>query len=276
MSRCCIIDENNKMIPLSEQEMKNILKNGTTSNDIIHWNDKSYEYIKLSFDEDSIRILKDITKLENLMKQNEELKRENHGLKKDNLTKLYRADCAMKVVREYILNAYQNGIPFSIVMGDIDKFKSINDNYGHETGNIVLKSIGECLLNNIRTTTSQIQVEKRKNIDFEKDIIIRYGGEEILFLFKNINLSHTIERIENIRKQIETLNPGNISVTMSFGIFYFEKQKNTLEITEQNLYRSVSKLVHCADKAMYHSKENGRNLTSVYDNDKCYVITKKR
>ena len=64
MSRCCIIDENNKMIPLSEQEMKNILKNGTTSNDIIHWNAKSYEYIELSFDEDSIRILKDITKLE--------------------------------------------------------------------------------------------------------------------------------------------------------------------------------------------------------------------
>lgn len=264
------------MIPLSEQEMKNILKNGTTSNDIIHWNAKSYEYIELSFDDDSIRILKDITKLENLIRRNEELIKENYGLKKDNLTKLYRADWAMKVVREYILNAYQNGIPFSLVMGDIDKFKSINDTYGHETGNVVLKSIGECLLNNMRTTTSQMQEEKRKSIYSEKDIIIRYGGEEILFLFKNIDLNHTIERIESIRKQIETLNPGNISVTMSFGIFHFEKQKITLEITEQSLYRSVSELVHCADKAMYHSKESGRNLTSIYDNGKCYIITKKR
>ena len=276
MSRCCIINENNKMFPLSEKEMNKILENGTTSDGIIHLGSKSYEYIELSFDKESIRILKDITKLEILVKQNKELIKENHGLRKDNLTKLYRADCAMKVVREYILNAYQQEIPFSLIMGDIDKFKSINDTYGHEIGNAVLESIGKCLLNNARTRSSQVQEEKRKADHSENDIIIRYGGEEILFLFKNIDLNYTIERVESIRTQIELLNPSNISVTMSFGIFHFEKQKDTLEITEQNLYRSVSKLVHCTDKAMYNSKESGRNMTSVYDKDKCYIITKKR
>lgn len=264
------------MFPLSEKEMNKILENGTTSDGIIHLGSKSYEYIELSFDKESIRILKDITKLEILVKQNKELIKENHGLRKDNLTKLYRADCAMKVVREYILNAYQQEIPFSLIMGDIDKFKSINDTYGHEIGNAVLESIGKCLLNNARTRSSQVQEEKRKADHSENDIIIRYGGEEILFLFKNIDLNYTIERVESIRTQIELLNPSNISVTMSFGIFHFEKQKDTLEITEQNLYRSVSKLVHCTDKAMYNSKESGRNMTSVYDKDKCYIITKKR
>lgn len=293
MSKCCIIDENNKMLPFSHDEavarMTHILKNSEAANGIIRFENKVYEYIELCFDDEVIRILKDVTKLNYFADQNaklqnliNELKKENRVLKKDNLTKLYRADCAMKVVREYILYAYDMNIPFSLVMADIDKFKNINDTYGHEVGNVVLESIGKKLLDDLRTRTRQVNKERRDSLPNKispldkNDIIIRYGGEEILFLIKNINLEDTINRIEYIREGIENLNPNGIHVTMSFGIFHFDNQNELTDITEENIYKKVSRLVQYADKAMYNSKQNGRNLTSVYDmeNSSCYIVKK--
>lgn len=295
MSKCCIIDENNKMIPLTHEETINkmtyILKNGEIGNGIIRFEDKSYEYIELNFDGEVIRILKDVTKLDYLIKQNLKLqniisglRKENNGLKKDNLTKLYRADCAMKVVRQYILYAYEMNIPFSLVMADIDKFKNVNDTYGHEVGNMVLECIGKTLLENVRTSSKQIKDDRRNKEDNElsvldkNDIVIRYGGEEVLILIKNITLEDTIDRIEEIRKNIELLNPNGIHVTMSFGIFNVNNNSILPEITKENIYKSVSELVQYADKAMYYSKQNGRNLTSVFDSQtrNCYIVNQKR
>ena len=283
MSKCCILDENNKMLPLTHEEavrkMTYILKNCNASNGIIQFEDKKYEYIELNFENEVVRILKDVTKYQKLKEQNdklqiivEDLKEENKGLKKDKLTGLYRADCAMKVVRAYILHAYESNIPFSLVMADIDKFKNVNDIYGHEFGNKVLSNVGKTLLESVRTHIKQIDSEKRKK-DFNSlspldkgDIVVRYGGEEILILIKDINLEDTIKRTEEIRKKIENINIDGINVTMSFGIFNSDDKNNLFEITEENIYRSVSKIVQLADRAMYTSKQNGRNLTSVYDN----------
>ena len=295
VSKCCIIDENNKMLPLTHDEAINqityILKNGKAANGIIRFENKAYEYVELNFDGEIIRILKDVTKLDSLIGQNarlqmliDSLRKENKGLKKDSLTKLYRADCAMKVVRQYILYAYQMNIPFSLVMADIDKFKDVNDTYGHEVGNRVLERIGKNLLANVRTRSKQVTQERRINslnrtttLD-DGDIVIRYGGEEILFLIKNVTLEDTINRVEQLRKNVELLEPDGIHVTMSFGIFNFKDKVELPEINEENIYKSVSKLVQCADKAMYHSKQNGRNLTSAFDNEygTCYIVTKNK
>lgn len=295
VSKCCIIDENNKMLPLTHEEaisqMTYILKNGKANNGIIQFKDRSYEYVELNFDGEIVRILKDITRLHYLIEQNEqlhnlinELQRENKGLRKDSLTKLYRTDCAMKVVCQYVLYAYQMNIPFSLVMADIDKFKNVNDTYGHETGNRVLECIGKNLLANVRTRSKQVEQERRANslnktakLD-NGDIVIRYGGEEVLFLIKNITLEDTINRVEQIRKNIESLEPDGIRVTMSFGIFNFKNKNDLPEINEENIYKSVSKLVQCADKAMYYSKQNGRNLTSVFENEygSCYIATNNK
>lgn len=294
MSKCCIIDENNKMLPLTHDEavkrMTYILKNCNASNGIIQFEDKKYEYIELNFENEVVRILKDITRYYRLKEQNEklqtlveDLKEENKGLKKDSLTGLYRADCAMKVVRKYILHAYQKDIPFSIIMADIDKFKNVNDTYGHEFGNKVLSTVGKTILENVRTHIKPITSERRKN-DFDSlspldkgDIVVRYGGEEILILIKDIGLEETIERTEELRKKIESINIDGINITMSFGIFNSSNKENLPEITEENMYRSVSQIVQFADKAMYNSKENGRNITSVYDNEKelPYTIEKQ-
>ena len=173
MNKCCIIDENNQMLPLTHEEATDrvtyILNNGDVDDDIIHFEGKVYEYIELDFNDENVKILKDITKLNCLIDQNSklqdlicELRKENKGLRKDNLTKLYRADCAMKVVRQYILYAYKMNIPFSLVMADIDKFKNVNDTYGHEVGNQVLESIGETLLESVRTRSKRVKEDRRK------------------------------------------------------------------------------------------------------------------
>ena len=156
--------------------------------------------------------------------------------------------------------------------------KNVNDTYGHEVGNRVLESIGKTLLESFRTSSKRIKKDCRKSLNRpsldKKDIVIRYGGEEILILIKNIDLKNTIKRVEQIRKDIESLETNGLHVTMSFGICNFNDKNQFPEITKESIYRSVTKLVQCADKAMYNSKKSGRNRTSVYDNETntCYIV----
>lgn len=277
MSKCYILDEHNKPLNLTHNEtlekMTSILREGTVKDGIILNADKAYEYIEIDMEKEKLRILKDITfyyrnYIENqqMLEQIKNLKKENKTLKKDNLTKLYRADYAMKAVRKYILLNNKNDISYSIVMAYIDKFKNINDTYGHEFGNKVLEKIGSIILNNTRTKRKTVDVERRKD-NLNRDITIRYGGEEILILFQNISLENTIKKVENIRQKINDTNIDGVNVTMSFGIYNVDPNKKFLELDETNIYKYTSKMVELADKALYYSKENGRNRTSYYDGE---------
>lgn len=284
MSKYYILDEQNKPLILTNtqllQKMNLLLENGLIENQIIKYEDTVYEYIELDGKE-KIQILKDITSYYKKLQDNqrmlemiEKLQKENKLLKKDNLTKLYRADYAMKLVRKYILWAKKNDIDFSIVMADIDKFKNINDTYGHEFGNKVLKQIGITILNNVKINQKKVIDEKEKNFYNGEDIIIRYGGEEFLILYKDITLEDTINKVENLRKEISEINVDGINITVSFGINNIKMTENLDEIDENNIYKNTSKMVELADKALYYSKENGRNITSYYNfkNNSCETI----
>ncbi len=284
MSKYYILDEQNKPLILTNtqllQKMNLLLENGLIENQIIKYEDTVYEYIELDGKE-KIKILKDITSYYKKLQDNqrmfemiEKLQKENKLLKKDNLTKLYRADYAMKLVRKYILWAKENDIDFSIVMADIDKFKNINDTYGHEFGNKVLEQIGITILNNVKINQKKVIDEKEKNFYNGEDIIIRYGGEEFLILYKDITLEDTINKVENLRREISEINVNGINITMSFGINNIKMTENLDEIDENNIYKNTSKMVELADKALYYSKENGRNITSYYDfkNNSCETI----
>lgn len=284
MSKYYILDEQNKPLILTNtqllQKMNLLLENGLIENQIIKYEDTVYEYIELDGKE-KIKILKDITSYYKKLQDNqrmlemiEKLQKENKLLKKDNLTKLYRADYAMKLVRKYILWAKENDIDFSIVMADIDKFKNINDTYGHEFGNKVLEQIGITILNNVKINQKKVIDEKEKNFYNGEDIIIRYGGEEFLILYKDITLEDTINKVENLRREISEINVDGINITMSFGINNIKMTENLDEIDENNIYKNTSKMVELADKALYYSKENGRNITSYYDfkNNSCETI----
>jgi diguanylate cyclase len=129
--------------------------------------------------------------------------------------------------------------PLSLVVGDIDFFKSINDNYGHLAGDKVLQIVARQLRERLRQT----------------DFIARYGGEEMVILLPETSVQQALQTAENLRRQLEAANfhynDDPVLVTMSFGI---------AEFCEGDTVESVFTR---ADKAMYRSKDEGRNRCSV-------------
>lgn len=124
------------------------------------------------------------------------------------------------------------GTTFSIIMLDLDWFKNINDQYGHNTGDDVLVEIGQLLKKSVR----------------EEDVIARWGGEEFVLLLRNTKHSYAQDLAQRLRLTIAQ-HPfsAGCSLTCSFGI--------TSYITGDDM-RSV---IDRADQALYHAKSDGRN-----------------
>ena len=123
-------------------------------------------------------------------------------------------------------------IPFSILLIDIDFFKKINDSYGHDKGDFVIKQISNLMQNNIRNT----------------DICARWGGEEFLILAPNSDLKAALTLANNLKELIEKTNFDiKDCVTVSIGISTFNENLN-----QENLLK-------LADDALYKAKEKGRN-----------------
>ncbi len=160
----------------------------------------------------------------------------------DSLTTVLNRKVILDKIDKYIS---ENKLNFSIIMGDIDDFKLINDTYGHIVGDIVLNNIGKLLKNEL------------------KDCLIgRYGGEEFIILMKNT--SDSFNRIDTIRKliskmSIEYNNSVIDNISMSFGIYNI-----TEDIVNEDVKSLRKKYIGNADKALYTSKENNKNKTTVY------------
>ncbi|WP_331871680.1 GGDEF domain-containing protein [Cohnella abietis] len=122
-------------------------------------------------------------------------------------------------------------LPFSLFIIDIDRFKLINDTYGHPVGDLVLHGLAQLL-----------KAESR-----EVDIVARYGGEEFVLILPNTTEENAKLIAERYRAKIEATPMGDLSITTSIGIATFKS-----EDTDQTL---ISK----ADQALYFSKTNGRN-----------------
>jgi len=125
--------------------------------------------------------------------------------------------------------------PFSIVLGDIDFFKAINDRFSHATGDEVLRRLGAVLREQVR----------------EVDIAVRYGGEEFLIAFPETSLPQAVAVSEKLRQYVEDypwarLHP-ELRVTMSMGVFGDRK------------VGSLAAMVTAADALLYRAKSQGRN-----------------
>ncbi len=135
--------------------------------------------------------------------------------------------------------ALRNGEYLSAIFLDIDHFKSINDNYGHACGDIVL------------ATTSKIIRKCARN----SDLVFRYGGEEFVLLLSNTDLSGAQLLAERIRKEISlhtlAIDMETIKITASLGV-------TTLRVTD-----SLETFIQRADKAMYLAKSQGRNQVNL-------------
>ncbi|MBD3828854.1 MAG: cache domain-containing protein [Arcobacter sp.] len=150
----------------------------------------------------------------------------------DELTRLYNRRFMLNKLEEEISKYKRYKVPFSILLIDIDFFKKINDSYGHDKGDFVIKQISNLMQNNIRNT----------------DICARWGGEEFLILTPNSDLKAALTLANNLKELIEKTNFDiKDCVTVSIGISTFNENLN-----QENLLK-------LADDALYKAKEKGRN-----------------
>ena len=150
----------------------------------------------------------------------------------DKLTQLYNR-AKMEELFEMELNQIQRyQIPFSIILIDLDHFKSVNDTYGHLTGDKVLQELADVLRNNVRST----------------DYLGRIGGEEFLIIATHADLEQTLVLAENLRVKIEAFDFTEVGQkTGSLGVATWHPGDNDTSMLQR------------ADECLYYAKEHGRN-----------------
>jgi len=162
----------------------------------------------------------------------------------DSMTQLYNHERFMEILYQEISRAARYKTPLSIIMADVDHFKSINDFFGHQAGDHALKCVSAQLKKLLR----------------DSDHIARYGGEEFAIILPMTPLKDTLLTAERLRKSIESqkiiYDERLISVTMSFGIASWEINREI----------DVEGFVKMADEALYDAKNTGRNKCCPYKN----------
>ncbi|MCK5539454.1 MAG: diguanylate cyclase [Deltaproteobacteria bacterium] len=154
---------------------------------------------------------------------------------KDHLTGLYNRRYLFEAGIQFFDRARRQKTTIVCAMLDIDHFKRVNDNYGHDVGDLVLRRLGEVLQDNFRTT----------------DIVARFGGEEFCVLAVDLDESGAVKLFERLREKVKhqtftTAKGENLSVTISIGI-----------CTE--LKDNLEQMIKTADERLYEAKEGGRN-----------------
>lgn len=147
---------------------------------------------------------------------------------RDNLTGLYN--------RKIVDEAYDNSD--TVIMCDIDNFKQLNDNFGHNFGDQMLVEISDMIKSCVRST----------------DYVLRWGGEEFLIFVRTSSIEVAVSLAERIRKNTENINMGDDSkpiVTMSFGVSKLDKT--------DSLISDIKKV----DEALYDSKKSGKNKITI-------------
>lgn len=170
----------------------------------------------------------------------EDLMRANHELQRlalqDALTKLPNRLAANERLRQEFLRLKRTGSPYCVLMMDIDHFKSINDTYGHETGDHVLEHFSATLAGTLRVT----------------DFVARFGGEEFIALMPDTEIEGAMVSAEKVRKAIQAENfpvVGRVTVSIGVGLSRAEDANE-------------DETVRRADAALYCSKNEGRNRVS--------------
>ncbi len=160
--------------------------------------------------------------------------------KTDDLTGLPNRRGLLEYMEREISRALRQKETFSFAICDLDNFKSINDNFSHQVGDIVLMAVSRTFQDLIRKV----------------DIVARFGGEEFIFVFPNTTLKNAQKVCEKIRRTIEetefVVYDTPIKITLTFGVTEFSHQK------------SFETLLQEADKALYRGKETGKNTVITF------------
>jgi two-component system cell cycle response regulator len=156
---------------------------------------------------------------------------------KDGLTGLFNRRYFDIHISQMLEKANEDGISLHLLMCDVDNFKHVNDTYGHQAGDTVLKTVAQILKNTFRIT----------------DLIARFGGEEFTVLFSDVNIEEAMYAAERARVKIECME------------FQIDGQKEPLHktisigVTEYKKGEPVTDFIERSDKAMYMAKTSGKN-----------------
>jgi len=161
---------------------------------------------------------------------------------RDPLTNLYNRRYLKESFEREISRSQRSGDRVAILILDLDHFKSINDKYGHEAGDAVLREVAGLMQKNVRA----------------EDIVARYGGEEFVIIMPGIDLDNTREKAEILRQDVKslsivTMNQELSNLSVSIGITIYPDDSDNTE-----------SLLSMADAALYEAKNTGRDRVVSY------------
>src|SRR5574344_1890400 len=184
-------------------------------------------------------------------------KQKEKELSIDALTNVYLRGKTLTKINDYLKLAIIRQEEFCLTIVDVDNFKNINDTYGHDIGDRVLKEVANTLFLVSRSSR-------------ENDIIGRFGGDEFILLFKNIKFYDMVQRLTQLKEQINhdtSTIDNNLTVTCSFGSYFVYKSELQAANNPELLWQSTFKN---ADNALYLSKNQGKNKIHILKKDmKC-------
>jgi diguanylate cyclase (GGDEF)-like protein/PAS domain S-box-containing protein len=161
---------------------------------------------------------------------------------RDPLTNLFNRRYLEETLDRELARAAREKYSICIILIDIDHFKQVNDNYGHEAGDVMLKAIAEVLA----------------RLSRRGDFACRYGGEEFVVVMPNISTETAYERAETLRESLNSLSVPygrySLTATFSMGLASYPSNGETRE-----------SILRAADKAMYAAKEAGRDHIRSFD-----------
>ncbi|MFV0265197.1 MAG: diguanylate cyclase [Kluyvera sp.] len=169
----------------------------------------------------------------------EEVSRHEVGM--DVLTKLLNRRFLPTIFKREIAHANRVGTPLSILVIDVDKFKQINDTWGHNTGDEILRRVSQVFYDNVRSS----------------DYIFRYGGDEFIIVLTESTAHDTLRTAERIRSRVEKTkvkapNGEDILLSLSIGAAMFSGHPD------------YERLIQLADEALYIAKKRGRNCVEMW------------
>jgi len=187
------------------------------------------------------RILGSVLFFHNITKQREMIEALDNMASYDSLTQVYNRRRLIDEAELYAQRAIRHLGSLSVLMIDIDLFKKVNDEFGHLTGDEVIRAVIRICKERLRSS----------------DIIGRYGGEEFLVVLPESSLEDALNIAEHIRKHIEDLEiisqDNLIKITVSIGVASAAGSREGI---------NVMQVINRADKALYQAKHNGRNRVS--------------
>ncbi|WP_440903844.1 GGDEF domain-containing protein [Catenovulum sp. SX2] len=155
--------------------------------------------------------------------------------KTDSLTGLANRREMMEQIQKEYARINRNNDTLCLLLLDVDRFKLINDGYGHDVGDLVLQQLAKTLTENLRT----------------HDLVARWGGEEFLVMLPETNHQQAVEVAEKLLDKVATHN---------FEIKHFRKQVTvSIGVTELHNQQTITSAIAKADKYLYQAKQSGRN-----------------